>query len=271
MQVRVPFGGRAGDDADAAVDLLDDDLEHAAALASSRRATSPVTPSAVTPLTPAAMKRSTTRRGSPRRRRRWGERAWGARNRRLRAAPEDSLKGCQSARVPQRRCQGAKCLVAAPEGLWITFAVGCCSVLVRRCCGDPHLIPYARRARAAANRPDHRFDRVRHVAPCRVPHAVDTARLASRLPAHPVTRFAPAPTGYLHLGHVLNAEYVWGLARALDGRVILRIEDHDRGRARPEFEAAILDDLDWLGYRSRHLHDGRLSIGSLPRPTERSR
>jgi glutamyl-tRNA synthetase/glutamyl-Q tRNA(Asp) synthetase len=81
-----------------------------------------------------------------------------------------------------------------------------------------------------------------------VPHAVDTARLASRLPAHPVTRFAPAPTGYLHLGHVLNAEYVWGLARALDGRVILRIEDHDRGRARPEFEAAILDDLDWLGF-----------------------
>ena len=63
-----------------------------------------------------------------------------------------------------------------------------------------------------------------------------------------MTRFAPAPTGYLHLGHVLNAEYVWGLARALDGRVILRIEDHDRGRARPEFEAAILDDLDWLGF-----------------------
>jgi glutamyl-Q tRNA(Asp) synthetase len=80
--------------------------------------------------------------------------------------------------------------------------------------------------------------------------APEIARLALRLPARPVTRFAPAPTGYLHLGHVLNAEYVWGIARALGGRVILRIEDHDRGRARPEFETALLEDLDWLGYRA---------------------
>jgi glutamyl-Q tRNA(Asp) synthetase len=64
-----------------------------------------------------------------------------------------------------------------------------------------------------------------------------------------LTRFAPAPTGWLHLGHVLNAEYVWSRARAGNGRVLLRIEDHDRIRARPEFEAGILDDLDWLGYR----------------------
>jgi glutamyl-tRNA synthetase/glutamyl-Q tRNA(Asp) synthetase len=64
-----------------------------------------------------------------------------------------------------------------------------------------------------------------------------------------LTRFAPAPTGWLHLGHVLNAEYVWGLARAENGRVLLRIEDHDRTRARREFEAGILEDLDWLGYR----------------------
>jgi len=65
-----------------------------------------------------------------------------------------------------------------------------------------------------------------------------------------VTRFAPAPTGYLHLGHVLNAVYVWDLARASgpDGRVLLRIEDHDRTRSRPEFEAALLEDLDWLGF-----------------------
>jgi len=62
------------------------------------------------------------------------------------------------------------------------------------------------------------------------------------------TRFAPAPTGWLHLGHVLNAEYVWGIAGALRGRVLLRIEDHDRVRSRPEFEAGILDDLDWLGF-----------------------
>jgi glutamyl-tRNA synthetase/glutamyl-Q tRNA(Asp) synthetase len=65
-----------------------------------------------------------------------------------------------------------------------------------------------------------------------------------------LTRFAPAPTGWLHLGHVLNAEYVWDHARAEGGRVLLRIEDHDRTRARPEFEAGILDDLDWLGYRA---------------------
>lgn len=67
------------------------------------------------------------------------------------------------------------------------------------------------------------------------------------LPASPLTRFAPAPTGHLHLGHVVNALYVWGLARALGGRVLLRVEDHDRQRCRPEFEASILDDLDWLG------------------------
>ena len=63
----------------------------------------------------------------------------------------------------------------------------------------------------------------------------------------PTTRFAPAPTGRLHLGHLANAIYVWGLARRLGGRVILRIEDHDRQRCRPEYEAALLDDLDRLG------------------------
>ena len=72
------------------------------------------------------------------------------------------------------------------------------------------------------------------------------AFLQSRIAA-PVTRFAPAPTGALHLGHVVNAVYVWGLARALGGRVVLRIEDHDRQRSRPEYERPMLDDLDWLG------------------------
>ena len=62
------------------------------------------------------------------------------------------------------------------------------------------------------------------------------------------TRFAPSPTGYLHLGHVVNAIYVWGLARALQGRVLLRIEDHDRIRSRRPFEDAILEDLAWLGF-----------------------
>jgi glutamyl-Q tRNA(Asp) synthetase len=61
-----------------------------------------------------------------------------------------------------------------------------------------------------------------------------------------LTRFAPAPTGYLHLGHVLNAEYVWGSG----AQVLLRIEDHDRERCRAEYEIAILEDLAWLGYRA---------------------
>jgi glutamyl-Q tRNA(Asp) synthetase len=68
------------------------------------------------------------------------------------------------------------------------------------------------------------------------------------LPAGWRTRFAPAPTGYLHLGHAVNAIHVWGLARAFGGRVLLRIEDHDRTRSRAEYERAILDDLDWLGF-----------------------
>jgi glutamyl-Q tRNA(Asp) synthetase len=62
------------------------------------------------------------------------------------------------------------------------------------------------------------------------------------------TRFAPSPTGYMHLGHVVNAIYVWGMAGAHGGAVLLRIEDHDRIRSRPEFETALLDDLDWLGF-----------------------
>jgi glutamyl-tRNA synthetase/glutamyl-Q tRNA(Asp) synthetase len=65
-----------------------------------------------------------------------------------------------------------------------------------------------------------------------------------------ITRFAPAPTGYLHLGHVVNAIHVWEAAGRASGRVLLRIEDHDRQRCRPEFERAILEDLEWLGFRA---------------------
>jgi glutamyl/glutaminyl-tRNA synthetase len=64
-----------------------------------------------------------------------------------------------------------------------------------------------------------------------------------------VTRFAPAPTGCLHLGHVVNALYVWGFAERAGGRVLLRIEDHDRQRSRSEYERGILEDLAWLGFR----------------------
>jgi len=63
-----------------------------------------------------------------------------------------------------------------------------------------------------------------------------------------LTRYAPSPTGHLHLGHVANAIYVWGMARAAGGRVLLRMEDHDRIRCRPEYEASTLDDLAWLGF-----------------------
>src|SRR4051812_11618506 len=63
----------------------------------------------------------------------------------------------------------------------------------------------------------------------------------------PRTRFAPSPTGHLHLGHVANALHVWGIARAWGGQVLLRLEDHDRGRCRPEYESSILEDLEWLG------------------------
>jgi glutamyl-Q tRNA(Asp) synthetase len=62
-----------------------------------------------------------------------------------------------------------------------------------------------------------------------------------------VTRFAPSPTGYLHLGHAYSALAAFDAAQAAGGRFLLRIEDIDTGRARPEFEAAIYEDLSWLG------------------------
>ena len=77
-----------------------------------------------------------------------------------------------------------------------------------------------------------------------------------------ITRFAPAPTGYLHLGHVVNALHVWGAAQAERGAVLLRIEDHDRQRSRQEYETAIVEDLAWLGFR----HDGDLVRQSERQP-----
>ncbi len=62
-----------------------------------------------------------------------------------------------------------------------------------------------------------------------------------------ITRFAPSPTGLLHLGHAFSALTAWDMARATGGQFLLRIEDIDRPRCRPEFEAAIYDDLHWLG------------------------
>ncbi len=62
-----------------------------------------------------------------------------------------------------------------------------------------------------------------------------------------VTRFAPSPTGLLHLGHAYSALLGEARARAGSGRFLLRIEDLDQGRSRPEFVSAIDEDLRWLG------------------------
>ena len=88
-----------------------------------------------------------------------------------------------------------------------------------------------------------------------------------------VTRFAPSPTGYLHLGHALSALTAWRRARAAGGRFLLRIEDIDPGRCRPELAAAIEQDLAWLGLdwdgpvrvQSRHLADYRVLLDALER------
>lgn len=65
--------------------------------------------------------------------------------------------------------------------------------------------------------------------------------------ATPITRFAPSPSGELHLGNARTALFNWLLARGRGGRFLLRIEDTDRERSRPEFAARIYDDLRWLG------------------------
>ncbi len=62
-----------------------------------------------------------------------------------------------------------------------------------------------------------------------------------------VTRFAPSPTGLLHLGHAFSALTAWEAAKAAGGKFLLRIEDIDRARVRSEYEAAIYEDLTWLG------------------------
>lgn len=84
----------------------------------------------------------------------------------------------------------------------------------------------------------------------------------------PVTRFAPSPTGELHLGHVVHALWVWGAAQVLDGSILLRMEDHDQSRCREGFERSILDDLEWLGFEAEPHSRG--SLGSHPSPFRQS-
>jgi glutamyl-Q tRNA(Asp) synthetase len=86
-----------------------------------------------------------------------------------------------------------------------------------------------------------------------------------------VTRFAPSPTGYLHLGHVRSALDGWRAAREAGGRFLLRIEDIDRTRCRPHFADAIVEDLAWLGLdwdgpirrQSEHFADYRAAVARL--------
>jgi glutamyl-Q tRNA(Asp) synthetase len=87
----------------------------------------------------------------------------------------------------------------------------------------------------------------------------------------PVFRFAPSPNGYLHLGHAFSALLNFDRARQTGGRFLLRIEDIDTARCRPEYEAAIYDDLAWLGLKwdepvrrqSEHLDEYRAALAKL--------
>jgi glutamyl-Q tRNA(Asp) synthetase len=88
-----------------------------------------------------------------------------------------------------------------------------------------------------------------------------------------VTRFAPSPTGLLHLGHAHAALFAWRRARAAAGRFLLRFEDIDPARCRPEYARAIVEDLAWLGLdwdgevriQSEHLPEYRGALDTLRR------
>lgn len=90
-------------------------------------------------------------------------------------------------------------------------------------------------------------------------------------PVRTVTRFAPSPTGHLHLGHAHAALFGWAAARAAGGRFLLRIEDIDGTRCRPEFERDLMEDLAWLGLdwetpvrrQSEHMEAYRDALGRL--------
>jgi glutamyl-Q tRNA(Asp) synthetase len=100
-------------------------------------------------------------------------------------------------------------------------------------------------------------------------------KIATRFRSHPmpvpVYRFAPSPTGHLHLGHALSAILNFEEARRMGARFLLRIEDIDPTRCKPEFEASIYEDLAWLGLRwempvrrqSQHFEEYAAALGKL--------
>src|SRR6201996_4563586 len=85
------------------------------------------------------------------------------------------------------------------------------------------------------------------------------------------TRFAPSPTGWLHKGHAFSALTAFEAAKAEGGRFILRIEDIDATRVRPEYDAGLLEDLAWLGLdweepvrrQSQHMADYQAALDAL--------
>ena len=85
------------------------------------------------------------------------------------------------------------------------------------------------------------------------------------------TRFAPSPTGYLHLGHAYSALQCWNWAAQNGGEVILRIEDIDHTRCREQFVEKIFEDLGWMGFawqdpvrfQSQHGEDYRAALRKL--------
>ena len=91
------------------------------------------------------------------------------------------------------------------------------------------------------------------------------------MPDRTVTRFAPSPTGYLHIGHAYSALFAWQAAQKVGGRFILRLEDIDGVRCKPDFEAAIYEDLAWLGLawetpvrrQSDHMADYAAALAEL--------
>ena len=101
----------------------------------------------------------------------------------------------------------------------------------------------------------------------------DAKATANRVPRPPIVRFAPSPNGLLHVGHARSALLNARFARDHGGAFLLRIEDIDLTRARPEFEAAILEDLAWLGLewsapvrrQSEHFADYEAALADLTR------
>ena len=86
-----------------------------------------------------------------------------------------------------------------------------------------------------------------------------------------ITRFAPSPTGHLHIGHAYSALFAWRIAKRSGGQFLLRIEDIDHIRSRPEFQDSIFEDLEWIGIQwdkpvrlqSKYLTDYKKALAEL--------